>query len=300
MGIVSQAVKAYRKSKASKTARGAEKTRLKEEYERQGRSETQAANKANYDIRKAEGKTAALEKAEVKQDRDTSKFISGRQKGGNKTLAVQARDTGEGGGRAGQMLSMKRPSDEGSTVRSVAERQKLRSAGERMYESGLTAAAKKDLKKAGAVVAGGAAAASASSMGSSKEEGKKAAAETKTGKEDTRVNPKDYPTYQKKTESAAEFRKAYTKAKEANKDTFTFEGRKYNTEDGMKGMKMMGGGMVKKMYGGGMSTKKMMGGGMSVANKGAAGMGTKKYAMGGMGTAKCGASNPASGGSRKK
>lgn len=290
MGIVSQAVKAYRKSKASKTARGAEKTRLKEEYERQGMSETQAANKANYDVRKGEGKTAALEKTEVKQDRDTSKFISGRQKGGNKTLAVQARDTGEGGGRAGQMLSMKRPSDEGSTVRSVAERQKLRSAGERMYESGLTAAAKKDLKKAGAVVAGGAAAASASSMGSSKEEGKKAAAETKSGKEDTRVNPKDYPTYEKKTESAAEFRKAYTKAKEAGKDTFTFEGRKYNTEDGMKGMKMMNGGMSTKKYAyGGMSTKKMMGGGMA-----------KGYNKGGMGTAKCGASNPASGGSRNK
>lgn len=300
MGIVSQAVKAYSKAKASKTARGAEKTRLKEEYERQGRSETAAANKANYDVRKGEGKSFAIEKADVKQDRDTSKFKSGRESGGNKTLAVQARDTGVGGGRAGQMIGMKRPSDEGSTVRSVAERQKLRSAGERMYESGLTAAAKKDLKRAGAVVAGGAAAASVSSMGSSKGEDKKAATETKASKEDTRVNPKDYPTYQKKTESASEFRKAYTKAKEAGKDTFTFEGRKYNTEDGMKGMKMMGGGMP---------TKKYAYGGMSVANKGAAGMGTKKmmgggmakgYNKGGMGTAKCGASNPPSGGSRKK
>jgi hypothetical protein len=295
MGIVSQAVKAYKKAKASKTARGAEKTRMKEEYEREGRSETAAANKANYDMRKAEGKSAALEKADVKQERNTSKFISGREKGGNKTLAVQARDTGEGGGRAGQMISMKRPSDEASTVRSVAERQKLRSSGERMYEAGLTAAAKKDLKRVGAAGAAGSAAIAASA-GSSKGEDKKAATETRATKEDTRVNPKDYPTYQKKTESAAEFRKAFTKAKDAGKDTFTFEGRTYKTEDGMKGMKMMKGGMsvankengmAKKYAYGGMGTKKMMGGGMA-----------KNYANGGM--ANCGASVKASGSSRSK
>jgi hypothetical protein len=268
-------VKAYKSMKASKTARGAEKDRLKKEYERQGMSETQAANKANYDVRKGEGKTASLEKAEVKQDRNTSKFISGREKGGNKTLAVQARSTGEGGGRAGQMLSMKRASDT-TNVRSVAERQKLRSSGEKMYSSGLKEAAKSDAKKAGAAIAGGAAAAAASSMASKKEEGKKDTAETKAGKEDTRVNPKDYPTYQKKTESASEFRKAYTKAKEGKKDSFTFEGRKYNTEDAMKDKKEMKKGGMVKMYGGGMSTKKMMGGGM----------------------AKCGASNPASGGKK--
>jgi hypothetical protein len=296
MGIVSQAVKAYKKAKASKTARGAEKTRMKEEYERQGRSETAAANKANYDMRKAEGKTSALEKAEVKQDRDTSKFVSGKEKGGNKTLAVQARDTGEGGGRAGQMLSMKRPSDEASTVRSVAERQKLRSSGEKMYEAGLTAAAKKDLKRVGAAGAAGAAGIAAAGAGSSKGEDKKATTETKATKEDTRVNPKDYPTYQKKTESAAEFRKAFSKAKDAGKDTFTFEGRTYKTEDGMKGMKMMKGGMsvankgtgmAKKYAYGGMGTKKMMGGGMA-----------KNYAKGGM--ANCGASVKASGSSRSK
>jgi hypothetical protein len=292
MGLASQLVKMYKKSKASKTERGAEKTRMKEEYEREGRSETAAANKANYDIRKSEGKTSALEKAEVKQERNTSKFISGKEKGGNKTLAVQARDTGEGGGRAGQMLSMKRLSDEGSTVRSVAERQKLRSSGEKMYESGLKEAAKKDAKKAGAVVAGGAAGATISSMGSSKaEDDKKATAETRAGKEDTRINPKDYPRYQKKTESASEFRKAFTKAKEAGKDTFMFEGRRYNTEDGMKGSKeMYGGGMVKKYAKGGMTTKKMMGGGMS----------SNKYSIGGMVKSNCGASVKPSGGSRNK
>lgn len=300
MGIVSQAVKAYRKSKASKTARGAEKTRLKEEYERQGMSETQAANKANYDVRKGEGKNVAVEKADVKQSSKDSKFISGKEKGGNKTLALQMRSTGNYEIPGGQFLKMGKETDDTSISRKVAGRQRLRDVGEKMYESGLKEAAKKDFKKVGAAGAMVAGAAAASRTGSSKEEGKKAAAETKAGKEDTRVNPQDYPTYQKKTESAAEFRKAYTKAKEAGKDTFTFEGRKYNTEDGMKGMKMMGGGMSTKKYAyGGMSTKKMMGGGMSVANKGAAGM-AKGYNKGGMGTAKCGASNPASGGSRNK
>jgi hypothetical protein len=274
--------------KAKKTARGEEKERLKKEYERQGMSETQASNKANYEIRKGEGKTAALEKAEVKQDRDTSRFISGKEKGGSKTLAVQARDTGEGGGRAGQMLSIKRPSDETSAVRSVAERQKLRSSGEKMYSAGLKEAAKSDVKKAAVAGAVGTAAAVGAGAGSSKQaEGKKAPTETKASKEDSRVNPKDYPVYKKKTESAAEFRKAYSKAKEEGKSSFTFEGRKYNTEDAMKGTKkMMGGGMANK---GSIMDKKMMGGGM-----------VKKYAKGGMGTAKCGASNPASGKTSKK
>jgi hypothetical protein len=157
-----------------------------------------------------------------------------------------------------------------------------------MYEAGLTAAAKKDLKRVGAAGAGGAAAIAASA-GSSKGEDKKATTETRASKEDTRVNPKDYPTYQKKTESAAEFRKAFTKAKDAGKDTFTFEGRTYKTEDGMKGMKMMGGGMAKKYAYGGMGTKKMMGGGMA-----------KNYSRGGMGTANCGASMKPAGGSRNK
>ena len=282
--LVKGITKAYKTLKARKTARGEEKDRLKKEYERQGMSETQATNKANYEIRKGEGKSAALEKAEVKQDRDTSKFISGKEKGGNKTLAVQARDTGEGGGRAGQMLSMKRATDT-TNVRSVAERQKLRSAGEKMYSAGLKEAVKSDAKKAGVVGALAVGSAAASKAGSSKDtESKNIASETSKSKKDERANPKDYPTYQKKTESAAGFRKAFADAKKEGKETFTFEGRKYKTEDGMKDKKMMGGGMVKKYAMGGM---------------GVAGM-PKKYNKGGMGTAKCGASNPASGKSSKK
>ena len=47
---------------------------------------------------------------------------------------------------------------------------------------------------------------------------------------DERVNKKDYPTYSKETKSADTFREEFKKAKEADKDSFSFEGRKYNTE----------------------------------------------------------------------
>ena len=47
---------------------------------------------------------------------------------------------------------------------------------------------------------------------------------------DSRTNPKDYPEYQKKTESAATFRKMYAEAKKAGKKTFTYEGRRYTTD----------------------------------------------------------------------
>lgn len=57
---------------------------------------------------------------------------------------------------------------------------------------------------------------------------------------DERVNKKDYPTYSKETKSADVFREEFKKAKEADKDSFSFEGRKYNTEQ-----KLAKGGMVK-------------------------------------------------------
>jgi hypothetical protein len=73
---------------------------------------------------------------------------------------------------------------------------------------------------------------------------------------DQRINPKDYPTYQKKTESAGAFRDAFKKAKDDDKKTFSFEGRTYKVEDGPK-----------QMMKGGYGTKKMMGGGYSMKGK---------------------------------
>jgi len=48
---------------------------------------------------------------------------------------------------------------------------------------------------------------------------------------DGRTNPKDYPTYGEKTESAGSFRSATAAAKKSGKKTFTWEGRKYNTKE---------------------------------------------------------------------
>jgi hypothetical protein len=48
---------------------------------------------------------------------------------------------------------------------------------------------------------------------------------------DDRVNKKDYPTYEKDTKSASTFREEFKAAKEDGKDSFTFEGRKYNTDE---------------------------------------------------------------------
>jgi hypothetical protein len=112
-------------------------------------TELQAANKAHREMAKDAGKKTAIEKVDVKQDRDTSKFKAADSKGGNKTLAVQARDLD-----SNKFVSMKRESDEGSTVRSVAERQKLREAGEKMFKAGV----KEEVKKTGKQAAGVAAA----------------------------------------------------------------------------------------------------------------------------------------------
>ena len=45
-----------------------------------------------------------------------------------------------------------------------------------------------------------------------------------------RTNPKDFPTYGKKTKSGAAFRKAFKEANAKGQKTFTFEGRRYSTD----------------------------------------------------------------------
>jgi hypothetical protein len=59
---------------------------------------------------------------------------------------------------------------------------------------------------------------------------------------DERVNKEDYPTYRKDTKSAESFREEFKKAKEEGKESFSFEGRKYSTEEKTE---MAKGGMVK-------------------------------------------------------
>lgn len=49
-------------------------------------------------------------------------------------------------------------------------------------------------------------------------------------KADERINPADYPTYQKNTDSAKAFRDAFSSARAAGADSFEFEGRTYSTE----------------------------------------------------------------------
>jgi hypothetical protein len=148
MGALSKVVS---KAILKDTKRGAAKEALKEEFIDKGMTELQATNKAHREMAKESGKKTAIEKVDVKQDRDTSKFKAADSKGGNKTLAVQARDLD-----SNKFVSMKRESDEGSTVRSVAERQKLREAGEKMFKAGVKEEVKKTAKQAAGVAAVGA------------------------------------------------------------------------------------------------------------------------------------------------
>ena len=48
---------------------------------------------------------------------------------------------------------------------------------------------------------------------------------------DERVNKEDYPAYKKETKSADSFREEFKAAKKEGKDSFTFEGRKYSTDE---------------------------------------------------------------------
>tara|TARA_R110000823_G_C15616373_1_gene467071 strand:- start:51 stop:485 length:435 start_codon:yes stop_codon:yes gene_type:complete len=46
-----------------------------------------------------------------------------------------------------------------------------------------------------------------------------------------RANPKDFPKYSKTTKSAVSFREATRAAKRKGQKTFTWEGRRYNTDE---------------------------------------------------------------------
>ena len=72
----------------------------------------------------------------------------------------------------------------------------------------------------------------------SKETAKK---KTSDSKSDGRVNPSDYPIYQKNTKSGKAFRKAFKEAVKAEKKTFKFEGRTYSTKKKSKKPKAAGG-----------------------------------------------------------
>ena len=48
---------------------------------------------------------------------------------------------------------------------------------------------------------------------------------------DPRANPKDFPKYNKNTKSAVSFREATRAAKRKGQKTFTWEGRRYNTDE---------------------------------------------------------------------
>jgi hypothetical protein len=234
MSLFSVLSKKFGSSLAKKTSRGEAKEALKTQFKRDGLSDTEATNKANLEIRKAEGKETAMRKTEVGQDTKTSKFKTADEKGSNKTLAVEKRNL-----KTGQLMSIKRPTDKASPTRSTENRQRIRSVSEKMYESGLKDAAKTRAKKV-AAVAGAAGVASTAIRSGGKDEDKTSTATKSTerkstattGSKDQRVNPKDFPTYQRKTESASAFRDAFKKAKDANKKTFTFEGRTYKVADG--------------------------------------------------------------------
>lgn len=69
---------------------------------------------------------------------------------------------------------------------------------------------------------------------------------------DERTNKEDFPVYKKGTDSADTFQKAFKEAKKEGKDSFSFEGRKYNTKEEKKDSKDMNkGGMVKAYAKGG-------------------------------------------------
>ena len=61
--------------------------------------------------------------------------------------------------------------------------------------------------------------------------GTKAKPKAKAQPRGGRVNPSDYPTYRKSTESAKSFRAAQRAAKAKGNKTFTWEGRRYNTTE---------------------------------------------------------------------
>ena len=53
----------------------------------------------------------------------------------------------------------------------------------------------------------------------------------KSKAKEPRANPKDFPKYSKTTKSAVSFREATRAAKRKGQKTFTWEGRRYNTDE---------------------------------------------------------------------
>lgn len=122
--------------------------------------------------------------------------------------------------------------------------------GQRTYREG-------QRKAGGTGLAAGAATASVVGAGINEKNKKETAAKEKESKgkgtgNDTRAKAADFPTYKKGTESSKAFNEAFKKAKDADKKTFTFEGRSYKVADKKE---MAKGGAVKKMMYGGMSVK---------------------------------------------
>tara|TARA_R110000868_G_scaffold273929_1_gene533179 strand:+ start:1683 stop:2339 length:657 start_codon:yes stop_codon:yes gene_type:complete len=111
--------------------------------------------------------------------------------------------------------------------------------------------------RAGAVAGAGAAGFGVGSaineaIGKDKEPASKESKKEKSSA-DERTNKEDFPVYKKGTESADTFQKAFKEAKKDGKDSFSFEGRKYNTKEDKKESKEMNkGGMVKGYAKGGM------------------------------------------------
>ena len=93
-------------------------------------------------------------------------------------------------------------------------------------------AARDTLRKGLAVgAAGGFAAGKAGNNSNGTKAKPKPKAKAKAQPSSGRVNPSDYPTYKRNTESAKSFRAAQRAAKAKGNKTFTWEGRRYNTTE---------------------------------------------------------------------
>jgi hypothetical protein len=139
--------------------------------------------------------------------------------------------------------------DTGTKKTPAQKRTEAATKGQRTYREGV--------KKSG--VTGGVAGATVASGAGSlvNEKSKESVAKEKESKgkgtgNDTRAKAADFPTYKKGTASSKAFNEAFKKAKDADKKTFTFEGRSYKVADKKE---MAKGGAVKKMMYGGMSVK---------------------------------------------
>jgi hypothetical protein len=245
--------KSYAKQVASRSERGAFLNELKDAYERQGLTEDKATNKAHFELSKIEDKENILQKTNTKQGKNRGEFVSENNRGGNETLSLEMKD------QKGKFVSMKTASDERSTLRSSANRERLRRAGEAMYEGGIRRAAREDAIAAGTVAAGVGASLYAEDTDNNDEKSKNLNKGYRAGLEhgkskgdDERVNKKDYPTYEPDTKSASAFREKFSNAKKEGKDTFSFEGREYNTKE-----KLAKGGVVKKEHKGNRTSHSM-------------------------------------------